>query len=755
MVKKLGGGSVAEVFLVRSALTQQQQVMKVLRPELMSDASVVGRFLDEAKLCETLDHPHIVKHLGVSRTPSGGLYILTRYLDGIDLARHLKENGPLTAAEWVALGTKLCDALAYIHERGIVHRDLKPSNVFLAGGLAAQRPVLIDFGVARPEGPRRVKTELGVVLTTPEYAAPELVQGGTPDIRSDLYAFGVLMFESLVGHPPFVDPSANRIFQMHLEETPGPLPTGAAALEPVVQRCMAKRPEDRYPSARAIAEALNETVPYLAHARETLTPPQPQGGPEAPAPSRTDVAPGVVLGNYRIERLLGEGGMGQVFLATHEKLGRHVAMKILRPELATRHDTVERFFQEARSVNQINHEHIVEVHDFVDERSPDGAGRVYCIMELLAGKTLRDLIKGDPIPLRRNLGIARQVCDALAAAHRLNIVHRDVKPENIFLTERSGIQDFVKVLDFGMAKFQPQEKGVSKATLQGMIVGTPDYMAPEQANGLSTDVRTDIYSLGVVLYEMLTGQVPFTAPAIMPLLLKISNEAPPPLPAADRAGEPIPETLRALVMWCLEKVPAERPQSVGAVIEVLDQILSPRRSSALDVELKAIRPSRRKWIAVGGGLCAGIIAVIAIAASHKTTASVQEVPAPALPPIAVAPPPPTPASPIAEPAKPLAIKLELTSRPAGAVVRRLDSNEELGKTPLSMDAVPARSRNVALRFELPGYSAAEHTVRWDRDVNLDVTLAPDQARSVVPKPKPPSPTPRRPSKDDLVDPLSP
>jgi hypothetical protein len=233
---------------------------------------------------------------------------------------------------------------------------------------------------------------------------------------------------------------------------------------------------------------------------------------------------------------------------------------------------------------------------------------------------------------------------------------------------------------------------------------------------------------------------------MMPLLLKISNQAPPPLPACDRAGEPIPETLRALVMWCLEKSPASRPQELAEVIQVLDQILSPPRGSA-ERPLRPIRSPARKWIAAGVGLGAGIIVVIAIAASHKSTPPVEQTPVPA--PVAVAPAPkPTPP-------KPPEIKLEVTSKPAGAVVRRLDSNEALGKTPLRLAAVPARPGDVALRFELPGYSAAEHKVRWDRDVNLDVTLAPDHAGSVVAKPRPPSPNPRRSSKDDLVDPLSP
>jgi serine/threonine-protein kinase len=134
VLKRLGGGSMTEVLLVRSALTHQQFVMKVLRAEMLSDANAESRFLDEANLCQTLDHPNVVKHLGVSRTPDGGLYILTRFLEGQNLGQHLKEHGPLTPNQWVKLARPLCEALDYIHGRGVIHRDLKPSNVFLVGG---------------------------------------------------------------------------------------------------------------------------------------------------------------------------------------------------------------------------------------------------------------------------------------------------------------------------------------------------------------------------------------------------------------------------------------------------------------------------------------------------------------------------------------------------------------------------------------------------------------------------------------------
>jgi serine/threonine protein kinase len=752
VLEKLGGGAVSDVYRVRATATQQQQVLKLLRPELLSDADIVGRFLDEAKICQSLDHPNIVKHLGVSRTPTGGYYIVTRYVQGEDLAHYLKENGPLTADRWLGLAHPLLDALTHIHQRGIVHRDLKPSNILLAGGIDAGRPMLIDFGVARFEG-HRVATQAGLVLTTPEYTAPELIDGQRPDVRTDLYAFGITMFESLVGHPPFTDSEPTRLLEMHRDAAPGPLPTGAAALEPVVQRCLAKKPADRFQSAHEVKAALREAAGLLGTTHISA----PNG--VAPLPLTTPaygLAVGNVLGNYKVERLLGEGGMGQVFLGTHVRLGRQVAIKILRPEHAGRRDVVARFFQEARSVNQINHEHIVDVHDFVEDTGPDGEQRAYCIMELLAGKTVREVLDEGPLPLGRTLRVVRQITDSLIAAHRLGIVHRDIKPENIFLTQRSGVQDFVKVLDFGMAKFLQSVGELNEArTLQGVIIGTPAYMAPEQINGKATDARTDVYALGVVLYELLTSKTPFDAPAVMPLFMKICGEPAPALGATTAAGEPIPPALASLVARCLEKQPATRPQTMVEVSEILASLSpatltppgglpaappSPVPPRVASQELLARAFGKRKpWVPIG-------IAAAVVILAGGAVALVRGRPAEA--------PPPQPVAVVAAPAPaPRHMKLTLTSSPSGAEVRRVDSGEILGTTPLVRELPAVTGSEVPLRFALPRYKVADRTVALAGDVSLDVALSPDEAE--VPAKARPARGKRRSTKDDLVDPLAP
>ena len=203
------------------------------------------------------------------------------------------------------------------------------------------------------------------------------------------------------------------------------------------------------------------------------------------------------LGPYVLESMIGEGTMGRVYQARHQRLGRMVALKVLHPHLIQDKALVARFLQEARLVNQINHPHIVEVHDFIEELFPE---RVYGVMELLRGKTLAVMLAERAPTIAEVCAIGKQIADALHAAHRVDVVHRDLKPDNIFLTSREGRPDSVKVLDFGVAKLLQGGDLRVADTQAGVMVGTPRYMAPEQAAGLEVDARTDIYALGTILY---------------------------------------------------------------------------------------------------------------------------------------------------------------------------------------------------------------------------------------------------------------
>jgi len=287
-------------------------------------------------------------------------------------------------------------------------------------------------------------------------------------------------------------------------------------------------------------------------------------GPEEPA------TVGQVIGNYRIVRLLGAGGMGVVYLAEHTRLGRRVALKTLRSEFAENPQAVRRFFGEAHAVNKIRHQNIVEITDFVENAGGDN----YYIMELLRGQTLSNVIDHEGVqPLARSVGIMTQVARALQAVHDAGIIHRDLKPDNVFLTERSGQPDFVKLLDFGVAKLIDSVESIGvHSTAAGAILGTPEYMSPEQASGKLVDHRTDIYSFGILLYELVTGKLPLIGANFGELVvahLTITPTAPSRVPGLPHVVSP---ELEDTILACMEKDENARPDRIDTVADQLDAI---------------------------------------------------------------------------------------------------------------------------------------------------------------------------------------
>ncbi len=266
---------------------------------------------------------------------------------------------------------------------------------------------------------------------------------------------------------------------------------------------------------------------------------------------QSDLLIGQTIGNYLVTQKLGEGGMGAVYLAEHPSIGKKVALKVLHSEFSTNQEVAARFFNEAKAVNDIGHPNIVDIIDFgIIQAGPHREQLVYFIMEYLGGVTLSQLIRAEsPLPPERALAISLQVADALAASHKCGIVHRDLKPDNIILLQRARERDFVKLLDFGIAKLTSDQPG-SRRTRTGIVMGTPAYMSPEQCEGRgNTDHRTDIYALGIVLYEMLIGRVPFIGEGYGEILVQHLTQPPVPL-SQYRMMNPHVE---AVVMKALEK----------------------------------------------------------------------------------------------------------------------------------------------------------------------------------------------------------
>ena len=285
-----------------------------------------------------------------------------------------------------------------------------------------------------------------------------------------------------------------------------------------------------------------------------------------------------LLGQFRILERIGKGGMGSVYKAEQPAMDRMVAVKILHPNLADRKDIVSRFRREARAMSRLTHPNTVRV--FLYGQLEDNS--LYIVMECLEGANLYKITRQKgPFEVPRAAGIMVQVLGALDEAHSMGVVHRDLKPENIFLTEQGGMKDFPKVLDFGLAKIkEPQLRpGSMILTQEGMVFGTPEFMSPEQASGEILDPRTDIYSIGVILYEMVTGLLPFDAKRPMEFITHHIKT--PPIPVTERApGLTIDPRLNPILMHALEKDKTKRFQTAREFADALKPIAGIRATAA-------------------------------------------------------------------------------------------------------------------------------------------------------------------------------
>jgi eukaryotic-like serine/threonine-protein kinase len=683
--------------------------LAIVRADALREEAVRKKFAEVAKVVSALQHPMLQRCLMAVPLPDGRWSVMSEPVEGPTLHQVLDEQGALACDDAVQLVMLLCEAVDAAHQRGVVHGDIAPHHVQLPGGLHAFKPKLTGMALGMLRSPG-----------ASAYAAPELQAGRDASPLADVYSLGAVLYACLTGKPP----TAADVEQL------APLPPGTEHLWPVVKKCLSKDFTKRYFAAGELAKALH-------NANGTLVPPSQVVGTEPMAPmpagdASDTLSPDLSLGPYQLVKLLGEGSMGQVYLGRHKALGRQVAIKVLRPEQYRRGDLIQRFFQEARTVNQINHEHIVEIFDFVQEPGPDGPSAVYCVMELLQGTSLTGAIEKAPVQLKRSLHIVRQICDALFAAHKVGVVHRDVKPDNIFLIERAGQKDYVKVLDFGVAKLthaQPDAPLIS--TMDGAIIGTPMCMAPEQASGGAVDYRADIYAVGVILYLLLSGRLPFDAKNFATLAVQLITQPPPPLPDKTPSGEQLDPGLKAIVLKCLEKNPDHRPKSMRELGEALVPYMSMSTIRASEPGIRPVAPqmnpvpaekrSPAMWVAVAAVVLAaagaGLLMLkpwarvetppVAMVEPPKPPPEPPKPPEPPEPPPVVkddpppvvdaTPPNPTPTPPKPLPSKPVKLTPQLIQEVVvkkGEVKRcldrhRTDLKEQQGQVTVSMTVEPS------------------------------------------------------------------
>jgi len=459
----------------------------------------------------------------------------------------------------------------------------------------------------------------------------------------------------------------------------------------------------------------------------------------SPAAAPGDLPEGMEIGEYRVLRKIGEGGMGAVYAAVQPVIGKRVAIKVIAQNIASNPDVVRRFVEEARSVNKIGHPNIVDIFSF--GWLPDQ--RHYFAMEFLDGKSLSDRLKHGGLEAAECRRVMRQICEALEAAHRAGIVHRDLKPDNIWVAEPQHGESFAKLLDFGIAKLMGDGDAATR-TQTGVMMGTPAYMAPEQCRGEGIDPRTDIYALGVILYEMFARRLPFQGGFAELITHHLVTTPKPPSTYA-----PVSQALDKVILACLEKDVAKRPQTAAELGRLLAAALPaggtpaaafPSAPSAAVVtpvtapdtlapapgrtlpDLTQLPAKDRRPLAVGAALGGvALVVVVALFAGRHPTPTVASAPPVAAP---VAPPPA--AAPVLPPAPVPSGRIHVVVKDADGASVLVD-----GKV-VATGVREARVQNVTpgqphqLRVEAPGRPPFERTftVAADAEVDLEAAIAP-------------------------------
>jgi serine/threonine protein kinase len=454
----------------------------------------------------------------------------------------------------------LAEAIHYAHGQGVVHRDLTPANVLLTPDGV---PKISDFGLARCLEDDAGLTSTGHVMGTPPYMAPEVAWGKAKEAgpAADVYALGAILYELVTGQPPFRGTSTEVLDQVRFEPPRRPTfvrPGVPLDMEKVCLKCLAKRPYQRYATAAALADDLRR---FQAGQPVRAPAPSPQAAEEGEAPSgpanRLNPPPAGGPGpsppwGYELLQEVGQGGLAVVYKARLRGLGRIVAVKV-----PLEHAQAEaRLAVEARVLAGLNHPNIVRVFE-----SGEAAGRPYLILEYLDGGTLADRLSQGPQPAREAAQLVELLAGAVHYLHQQGITHRNLKPRAVMF----GNLQVPKLISFGFVR--APALGTDALGWEGPI-GTPSYMAPEQLSGSARDVGppTDVYGLGAILYEMLTGRPPFAGGSLAQLMLKVMGERP---TRPRQLNARVRRRLEATCLKALEKDPARRQASAAELADDL------------------------------------------------------------------------------------------------------------------------------------------------------------------------------------------
>lgn len=660
VLARAGQGAMSIVYKAQQDNTGRALAVKILRYQLSRRSKNVKRFEREARAMSTLNHRNLVSVLEVGSTPSRQPYFVMEYLEGKTLQDLIDLEGAIPWERALPVFLQVAEAMDHAHRKGVIHRDLKPGNIMLTeSGAFVDFVKIVDFGIAKMEADAQAVsqrlTATGEVWGTPYYMSPEQCMGNPLDARSDIYALGAVMYECLIGKHVFEAKNLAELISKQINQMPErftvrrpelPIPTG---LETIVLKSMQKDPSFRYQSMLELRIDLEAGL-FAAHQSGSLKlDPQfienlrkavgieldkqnnqgdatPDAVPAKPrksvetvkllaANSNQDLHINTRLSDrYTIVSKIGEGGMSVVYKARQDAVDRFVAIKMLHLNLCEEEKNVKRFQREAKAISRLTHPHLVTVHDV----GTADTGQPFYVMELLKGFSLAEKMAGEGrLTPEVALPIFSQVCDAMDYAHKNGIIHRDLKPDNVMLLQNATSDNYVKLVDFGIIKAMDAGLNTQRLTKTGEVWGSPVYMSPEQCMGEDLDGRSDIYSLGTLMYEVFTGKYVFDDKRITDVIAKQVTDMPRNF-AAVIGEDKIPLAVEEIVFKALQKDKRKRFQTMEDMRLAIDkQIKRMRKNSAAlakpSLESQKLQPAKSQASAPKSSISPQIVVIALVA----------------------------------------------------------------------------------------------------------------------------------------------
>ena len=578
---KVGKGGMGAVYKALHLLFNEVRALKVMDPSLTQREDFVRRFLREAFVARRLQHPNAVRVDDIDQTEDGRHCIVMEFIDGRMLRDVLQREGPLTPARACSIVKQVASALSAAHQLGIIHRDIKPENIALIKDQEGDIVKVLDFGITKlREG--RLKDEAGSIMGmtpggtvfaigTPEYMSPEQVRQKELDGRSDLYSLGIVFYEMLTGDMPFHADSQAEWYLAHVREVPPPMQERApglrlpAGITNLVMSMLEKDPANRPADGDAVIAAIEACEKEL----QGLSPAPGRGAGSGPVGDATTVPAffegwkkgSLIALRYKILDLIAEVRLGPIYTALDTSGGTVCALKLITPWNAPTADLINQLSEYFQRMHRFQHPHVINTLDL--GQAEDGV--VFLATEYVHARNLRQVIDQEAaLEISRAGRIVWETCYALEAGQQLGMVHGEIKPEHILLASSAKFEQ-TKLLDFSLDRLRDSLPELSGSDLPSGMMGPLHYMPPEKISGQPYLPASDIYSLGVVYYEMLTGTRPFEGNGIE-IALRQVKEIPVPVDQV-RPELNIPPNAASLVMRMLEKNPYDRPPDARTVMD--------------------------------------------------------------------------------------------------------------------------------------------------------------------------------------------